>query len=363
MTENSGPGFDPATGTTRIPSPRGETVIFAVNFDRETKGMRPFDLEHLEAEIDDANVFSWIDIQGPDVSFLNDTLRRLGIDLVLVGHFGVPEVLPRIVEREDCLAFYAYEVEHPGRHLETIKGIKLIEFQRTLVVLGTDFVITYHRREVEAVNYVKEQAESGFRLWGKTPGFIVFLILQRCLYDYAHLNLANDNFLDDLEEKAIVGDREELAPVIATAGQNILTLKKLVTSLHIVLMLLASKKSRFISEESRVFYQEMLRNAAEVRGEIDSSRDLLDGIVGAMQAESARETGEIARVLTVVSTIILPLTLIAGVYGMNFHHMPELEVSWAYFAVLGGMGALGIGLLGMFWWLGWLGRGGRRPGE
>jgi magnesium transporter len=329
-------------------------AVFSVSFNRETKATRGFDLPQLEAELRDRNVFSWIDIQGAEIGPLNDVLGRLGIDLKLVSHFDEPEILPRIVERSDCLALYLYEVEDPELHLDTSRGLRELQVERMILVLGDDFVLTYHRTELDCVNYVKEVCGESFRLWGKTQGFIAFLFLMRCLYDYAHLNLANDNYIDRLEEAVLGGDPERLAQDISVAGGNILTLKKLAASLHIVLMLLATKRNIYVSEEARHFYQEMLQNAVSVRAAVDSSRDLLDGVVGATQARAQQRTSDIARVLTVVSAVILPLTLVAGIYGMNFRHMPELEVPWAYYAVLILMAALGLALIGAFWRMGWL---------
>jgi magnesium transporter len=83
----------------------------------------------------------------------------------------------------------------------------------------------------------------------------------------------------------------------------------------------------------------------------------LDGIVGNIQAGAANKTNEIARVLTVVSAIILPLTLIAGIYGMNFQNMPELKSERGYFIVLSIMAVVAIILLTIFWRLGWIGTG------
>ncbi len=296
-----------------------ETTVHAVSFNRATKTTHAFALADLERELQNAEVYSWIDIRGPDISVLNDTLRRLRLDLVLVSQFDEPEKL--------------------------------------LFVLGQDFVVTYHRNELDVVSDVRAKAPESFRLFGRSPGFIAFLILQRCLYDYAHLNLANDNFLDGLEGDVLKGD-PQLGESIAVAGHNILTLKKLLASLHIVLMLLATKRSVFITDESRPFYHEMLVNTVAVRDAVDSSRDLLDGIVGSVQARAAQRTGDIARVLTVVSAIILPLTLIAGIYGMNFEFIPELRLRSGYFVVLGTMLAIVAALLLVFWRLGWFASGG-----
>jgi magnesium/cobalt transport protein CorA len=343
---------DPLTPLTSTPG----LVFHGVSFDPVKHAVRTFDLTGFEAELQDPDVFSWVDIEAPDIAPMNEVLRRMDIDLVLVSHFDRPEVLPRIAERSDCLAFYLYPIYEPERHLDTTRTIEEIEFARMILVLGMDYVITYHRRRLDAVEQVKETCIDSFQLAGKTPGFIAFLFLQRCLYDYAHLNLANDNYLDLLEGELAAGGGG--VPESATvAARNILTLKKLAASLHIVLMLLGTKRSRFVSDDGRNAFLEMLRNALAIREAVDSSRDLLDGILGGVQAAAANRTSEIARVLTVVSSIMLPLTLIAGVYGMNFENMPELKWELGYFGVLGVMVTLGLGLVGVFWRLGWLGTG------
>lgn len=92
-----------------------------------------------------------------------------------------------------------------------------------------------------------------------------------------------------------------------------------------------------------------------MRAAIDSSRDLLDGILRSMQTAAANRTSDIARVLTIVSAIILPLSLIASIYGMNFDFMPELRHPWGYFLVLGLMGLLAAYLIVFFRRLGWIG--------
>jgi magnesium transporter len=340
------------TTQTEIPRPY---TFYGVSFSPADRSTRTFGRDGLDRELADPAVFSWVDIEGPDIAPMNEVVRKMGIDLVLFSHFDKPEVLPRIVERNDCLAFYLYPIYAPERYLDTRQTPEDVAFARMLMVVGGDFVITYHQRPLDVVEEVKESCIDSFRLAGKTPGFITFLFLQRCLYDYAHVNLANDNFLDLLQSHSD-GERSEQG--IATAGHNILTLKKLAASLHIVLMLLGTKRNRFISDDSRNTFREMLGTAQSVRAAVDSSRDMLDGILHDIQAAAANRTSQIMNVLTVVSAIMLPLTLIAGIYGMNFEYIPELKLPWGYFGVLGVMATIGLGLVTTFWRLGWL--GGRR---
>jgi magnesium transporter len=328
--------------------------FFGISFNPKDRSYRRFDHKDLEREADDPDVFCWIDMQADDISVLNDLLRRWDIDLALIGHFDEPEVLPRIVERPECVAFYLYQVIDPEEHLDTARTIEEIDFARMVLVLGSDFVITFHRRSMVVVDDVRTSCVDSFRLAGQTPSFISFLFLERCLYDYAHLNLANDNFLDVIQEHVFAGHQEELAMGLAVAGRNILTLKKLTASAQIVLMLLATKQNPFISAAARGFFREMLHNAQAVREAVDSSRDLLHGVLASIQAAASNRISDVARVLTVLSGVLLPLTLITGIYGMNFENMPELAWPYGYFGVLGSLGVVAGGLLLAFRHFGWL---------
>ena len=101
----------------------------------------------------------------------------------------------------------------------------------------------------------------------------------------------------------------------------------------------------------------MLQNAASVRSAIDSSRDMLDGILANLQVAAANRMSDIARLLTVISGILLPLTLITGIYGMNFEYMPELAWRYGYLFTLGALVIVGFGLYLLFRRLRWVGAG------
>jgi len=307
----------------KVTASEGAT-FYGVSFNTRDRTTRPFDREGFLQELKDQDTFSWIDIEAPDIESLNELLRQLDIDLVLVSNFSSPEILPRLVTRPDCLAFYLYLVADPERHLDSTLTLTRIDHARMILVLSHDYVITYHRAPLRAVDEVKSSCEENFRLAGKTTGFIAFLFLNQCLYDYAHLNLANDNHLDILEAGAVSGDPGKLAEKISIASANILTLKKVVSSLQIILMSLVTKRNRFISDEARDSFSQMLQNALAIRASIDSSRELLGGITGELQGRAANRLSKIAGLLTIVSVVFLPLSLVAGIYGMNTE-MPTLK--------------------------------------
>ena len=140
-----------------------------------------------------------------------------------------------------------------------------------ILVLGADYVITYHRRRLDAVDQVKETCIDSFHLAGKTPGFIAFLFLQRCLYDYAHLNLANDNYLDLLEAELAQGNggavpesvtiRLRQHPDAQEAGGQ--PPHRADAPRH--------EAEPLVSDDGRNAFLEMLRNALAIREAVDSS--------------------------------------------------------------------------------------------
>ena len=97
--------------------------FFGITFKPADLSVRRFGFDELDAELAADDAFSWIDIESPDIGKLNEILARWKIDLALVNRFNEPEVLPRLVERPDCLAFYLYEVVDPERHLDTSHGL------------------------------------------------------------------------------------------------------------------------------------------------------------------------------------------------------------------------------------------------
>ena len=350
-----------------------ETVLHCFVFDNETNQSRVVEVSELAAALERDSTFAWVDVHGPDFSVLSDVASRLGLTIDPEKGFGTPEILPRLTEAADHGTFYLYEVLHPEQHLQVSHGLAPIDIVRLLVVMSQRMVLTYHRRPVEAVEDVIASCEHDFRLAGKSPAFVVFLLLQESIYDIAHLNLANDNYLDQLQASVAVSHQIVLPADVAVAGHNILTLKKLATSLHIVLMRLSIKKTSFVSDAARESFVLMMHNAIAVRGAVDSSRDLLDGILASIQASAANRTSEIARVLTIISGVLLPITVVAGIYGMNFQNMPELTAPYGYHGALALMAAIAIGQLLLFRRLGWIGHpkqlrdddrdGAPRPGD
>lgn len=110
-----------------------------------------------------------------------------------------------------------------------------------------------------------------------------------------------------------------------------------------------------ISAQSRVYFRDTLDHCVQVTEATESYRELVQSLMNTYLSMLTQKTNEVMQVLTIIATIFIPLTFLTSVYGMNFHHMPELMVPWAYPVLIGLMTLIGIGMLVYFRRRGWLG--------
>jgi magnesium transporter len=111
-----------------------------------------------------------------------------------------------------------------------------------------------------------------------------------------------------------------------------------------------------IKAEAQIFYRDVYDHLVRIEDLNQNIRDMADNALSTYLSSVANRQNETMRVLSIVATIFMPLTLLAGIYGMNFEYMPELSWRWGYFAVLGVMGVVIAGVIWRFWasrWIGW----------
>jgi magnesium transporter len=164
-----------------------------------------------------------------------------------------------------------------------------------------------------------------------------------------------------------VGDRiEELdVEVMETPGEStlqrihrlkreMLVIRRSVWPLRDLLAQLLRMEEGPISQETKIFLRDVYDHAVQVLDTVETLRDLTSGLSDLYLSSVGQRTNEVMKVLTVMASIFIPLTFLAGVYGMNFENMPELGMPWAYPALLGLMGLVAGTMLWFFWRKGWL---------
>lgn len=166
--------------------------------------------------------------------------------------------------------------------------------------------------------------------------------------------------LEDLEEEVIVSPSRQTLQKIYHVRRELLQLRRAIWPQRDAINALIRDRSQLISPEVQIYLRDCYDHAVQVMDMVETYRELASGLMDVYLSAVSNKMNEVMKLLTVVSSIFIPLTFVAGIYGMNFntekspYNMPELNWYWGYPLCLGVMGAIAFALLFLFWKRGWL---------
>lgn len=227
------------------------------------------------------------------------------------------------------------------------------------VIIGRNFLVTHaHDEDVCAIAPVQAEVQRSARLLKKGPAWVAHALLDRLVDEYLPLV---DRFDDQIEavESTILARRTPMND--STPMRRIMKIKRSLQMLRRVTIhqreiLLRIVRAEFdeIPNELTPFYRDVYDHMARVTELVDSYRELTSGLLEAHFSIQGQQMNEIMKRLTLISTIMLPLTLIAGIYGMNFEKMPGLKMQYGYYYAIGMMASVAFGIVFYFKKKGWL---------
>ncbi len=242
---------------------------------------------------------------------------------------------------------YLYIIGHSIRVGSSTSKLEIMEVD---LVLGKSFVIT-HNRDSAAVKAVAEGLARCARPLAKGAAWVAHALLDRMVDDYLPLIDRFDSEIAQLEVEILAAAGTPRGRVLL---RRIFTLKRSLqrlrrTSIHQreVLLRLARGEFELVPREAMPFFRDVYDQYSRVNEFAESYRELLSNALEAYLSVQGNRMNEVMKTLTLMSTVMLPLTFIAGVYGMNFDVMPELKWHYGYVFALTIMGATAIGIV---WW-------------
>jgi magnesium transporter len=247
-----------------------------------------------------------------------------------------------------------------------------LDVEQLSLVLGPGFVVTFQERPgwdcLEPVRQRIRSKDSHVRQAG--PDYLSYELLDAIIdHNFPVLETIGER-LDELEDQ--IGERPDSAVLheIHDLKRELLHLRRIAWPQRDAVNSLVRDATPLIRDETRLHFRDCYDHCVRIMDLIETYREMSSDLAGLYHASLANRTNEIMRVLTVISTIFIPLTFIVGVYGMNFNtekspwNMPELNWYWGYPATLAFMAAVTAGQFFFFWRKGWIGRKrGQEPGS
>jgi magnesium transporter len=161
---------------------------------------------------------------------------------------------------------------------------------------------------------------------------------------------------EDIEEEAIRGPQQSTLEAILKLKRSTLQMHRVMAPQREIMNHLSRGEFKIVREDAQIFYRDVYDHIVRIEDLNQTLRDRADNALATYLSSVSIQQNETMKVLSIVASIFLPLTLLAGIYGMNFENMPELEWSWGYFAVLGFMATVAAAAMFWFWarrWVTW----------
>lgn len=217
------------------------------------------------------------------------------------------------------------------------------------VLISENFIITKDtRKDSKILGKLKNDDKALYKILNKGPDFLLHMIMDKIIDAYfciiEDLDVTVEKIEDELFEK---GNKESLKKVIELK-RDVSLFKRIVVSEREELLGLLRKESLFVADETKIYFRDNYDSIISIFDSLDSMRDSLIGIQDTYLSYTSNKLNEIMKVLTIIATIMMPLTLISGIYGMNFEYMPELKWRYGYYITLTLMFIIGSVMLYYF---------------
>ena len=320
----------------------------------QEKVMEGFTADQLPELLQDREAVIRVDMESPTAADEQVLLDVFEFHPLTVEDCRENRHYPKIEEFPD----YIYFIVHGVRADTSPDRFNTIELDG---FLGSNYVITYHHDYFRSIANVKQLVRTSPIACQRGPAFLLHQILDQVVDYYSPVLDDFDTRIDELEEAifSLKRPNNEILSQIMDLKRSVLRLRRISNKqMDILLRMSRGEFHALIPEDMRPFYRDVHDHIVRVTDLADSYRDLIGGSLEAYLSVVSNRMNEIMKVLTIFSAVMLPLTFIAGVYGMNFENMPELHSRYGYYGALIVMGVVAVGMLIFFWRRGWLGGGG-----
>lgn len=286
----------------------------------------------------------WLDVTGFDEAEVFEVGDTVGVD-----PFALEEVVRQA--RHSKVEAYPEHTFFIGHGLSTGDDLGLIEYD---AFIGPDYLLTFKQEDLPGFVWAREHVTTPGAVDVAGPDRIFSRIANAGALRFQPLLDALDSRIVDLEERAIDGHPE--VPVrVQALRRDVVVLRGAAAPQRDVFSSLEQDPLPAIGERAQLRLGSVFDTYTRITEELDADRQLLAGVLDTYRSAVAERANEVMRVLTVFAAIVLPLSLMAGIYGMNFVNMPELDWRWGYFGLLGLMAVVGLGLWTYFAHRGFIG--------
>ena len=299
--------------------------ITLINYDEDR--LEEKELKRIEESFayKDTPPVTWINIDGlHDIELIEKVGTRFETHSLTMEDIVNTGQRPKVEDFED----YIYLVFKMLKFDETTSHIAS---EQVSLILGPHYLISFQETEGDVFNFVRERIRKGrVHIRKSGPDYLAYALIDAVVDHYFLILEKMGERIEHFEEQLHVQPTPEILQAIYDLKRELIYFRKQVWPIREVLSTWQKTESSIIQEANKVFISDVYDHTIQVIDTIESFRDIISGMMDLYLSTVSNKMNEVMKVLTIIATIFIPLTFVAGIYGMNFKYMPELEWKWSY---------------------------------
>ncbi len=291
----------------------------------------------------DKDTVSWINVDGVhDGEAIGKLGSCFGVHPLILEDIMSTGQRPKIEDMGSYIYIVVRMLSFQGKKRE-------VQSEQVSLILGPNFVISFQESVGDVFDPVRDRIRSGKgRLRKMGPDYLAYALIDAVVDNYFFVLEKLGEKVEEVEEELVNDPSRKTLQEIHVLKREMIYLRKSVWPLREVISGLTRTESKLVSESTGIFLRDVYDHTVQVIDTVETFRDMLSGMLDIYLSSISNRMNEVMKVLTIIATIFIPLTFIAGIYGMNFKFMPELEWHWGYFIILGVMIVVAVWMLIFF---------------
>ena len=291
---------------------------------------------------------AWIDVQG-----FGDEATMRAIGGVFGLHALVLEDIVNVPQRP--------KAEPYGDHLVILTRMvsrrdEETQREQVAIILGKGFVLTFQELYGDVFNPVRDRMRQGKGPMRRSGAdYLAYALVDALIDGYYPVVESYGDTLEGLEDRIVESPGVHVLREVHGIKRELLAMRRAVWPMREVVNHLIREPSVFVTDEVRVYLRDVYDHCVQIIDVVETYRELSGGLMDVYLSAVSNRQNEVMKVLTIMASIFIPLTFLAGLYGMNFEHMPELHYRWSYPLLLAVMVAMVGAMVWYFRRKGWLG--------
>ena len=291
---------------------------------------------------------SWVDIEGLDQDIISQVTESYRIHPLILEDILSVDQLPKFELFEDYVFFSA-------NMLTQDETGKIIE-EKISIVLGNHIVITFQEGlEGDVFDELRSRIKYARGLIrAHAVDYLFYQILNAVISNYSRISEGLRERIDDMEDRLLQNKPFDVMKEVISVKREVNLIRRFTMPLWDAINVMKAEGKQFLPKKNQPYLHDLEDSVKYILSFCDTSRDMLRDLMDMHQTNQSNEMNQIMKALTILSAIFIPVTFIAGVYGMNFDAMPELHWQYGYFTILGTMSFTAIAIYIVLKRKGWM---------